>query len=95
MVICAMIGCSNWSDRDDVRFFQLPKVVTDRGEQMLSLTTEQQLAWLRAISRNDITKEKLSNVFVCERHFVKRKPAYEMYKLDIDWSPSQHLGHDK
>lgn len=23
------------------------------------------------------------------------KPAYEMYKLDIDWSPSQHLGHDK
>ena len=34
-------------------------------------------------------------MFVCERHFVKRKPAYEMYKLDIDWSPSQHLGHDK
>jgi len=21
------------------------------------------------------------------------EPAYEMYKLDIDWSPSQHLGH--
>ena len=62
---------------------------------MLSLTTERQLAWLRAISRDDITKEKLSNVFVCERNFVKRKPAYEMYKLDIDWSPSQHLGHDK
>ena len=90
-----MIGCSNRSDRDDVRFFRLPKVVTDRGEQMLSLTTERQLAWLKAISRDDITKEKLPNVFVCERHFVKGKPAYEMYKLDIDWSPSQHLGHDK
>ena len=62
MVICAMIGCSNRSDRDGVdgvRFFRLPKVVTDRGEQMLSLTTERQLAWLRAISRDDITKEKL------------------------------------
>ena len=43
-MICAMIGCSNRSDRDDVRFFRLPKVVTCRGEQMFSprfsLTTE-------------------------------------------------------
>ena len=23
------------------------------------------------------------------------KSAYEMYKLDVDWSPSLHLGHDK
>ena len=62
---------------------------------MLTLTTERQLAWLKAISRDDLTKEKLSNVFVCERNFVSGKPAYEMYNLDIDWSPSQHLGHDK
>ena len=46
MVICAMIGCSNRSDRDGVRFFKLPKVVTDRGEQMLTLTTERQLLLL-------------------------------------------------
>ena len=79
MVICAKIGCSSRSDRDGVRFFKLPKVVTDRGEQMLTprltLTTERQLAWLKAISRDDLTKEKLSNVFVCERHFVSGKPA--------------------
>ena len=62
---------------------------------MLTLITEQQLAWLKAISRDDLTKEKLSNMFVCERPFVSGKPAYKMYKLDIDWSPSQHLGHDK
>ena len=36
---------------------------------MLSLTTERQLTWLKAISKNDITKERLSNMFVCERHF--------------------------
>ena len=29
------------------------------------------------------------------RHFLRRNPSYEMYELDIDWSPSQHLGHDK
>ena len=27
--------------------------------------------------------------------FYFGKPAYEMHKLDIGWSPSQHLGHDK
>ena len=32
---------------------------------MLTLITEQQLAWLKAISRDDLTKEKLSNMFVC------------------------------
>lgn len=56
--------------------------------------------------------EKLSNVFVCERHFLKGtflfyiylsvdvsctyvgKPAYEMCMLNVDWSPSLHLGLD-
>jgi len=107
MVICVMIGCSNQSDRDKVGFFQLPKVVTDRGEQMLSLATEHQLAWLKAISRDDITKEKLSNMFVCERHFISgtvgRKVSVFILYICIDlllmrctsWVPSQHLGHDK
>ena len=58
-MLCAVIRCSNRSDRDNFRLFWLPKIVTGRGEQMLSLTTEQQLAWLKAISRDDITKEKL------------------------------------
>lgn len=43
-MVCVMIGCFNWSDSDKVQFFWLPKVVTGQGEQMLSLTTEQQLA---------------------------------------------------
>ena len=72
-MICAMIGCSNRSDRDDVRFFRPPKVVTCRGEQMFSLTTERQLAWLKAISRDDISQEKLSNVFVCGSGTVEYK----------------------
>ena len=83
MVLCAVIGCSNQSDRDNFQFFQLPKIVTGWGEQMLSLTTERQLAWLKAISTDDITKEKLSNVFVCERHLlsgtVGRKVATYQY----------------
>ena len=53
-----------------MRFFRLPAVVTNQGEQMISLTTERRRAWLQAISREDLTEEKLANVFVCGRHFV-------------------------
>ena len=73
MVICAIIGCSNRSGRDKVRFFRLPAVVKHQGEQMFSVTTKQRCAWLKAISRDDLTEDKLSNVFVCEMHFEQRK----------------------
>ena len=70
MVICAIIGCSNRSNRDKVRFFSLPAIVRDKGDQMLSITTERRCAWLKAISRQDLVGEKLKNTFVCEKHFV-------------------------
>ena len=73
MVICAIFGCSNRSGRDKVRFFHLPAVVKHQGEQMFSVTTKQRCAWLKAISRDDLTDDKLSNVFVCEMHFEQRK----------------------
>ena len=73
MVICAIIGCSNRSGRDKVRFFRLPAVVKHQGEQMFSVTTKQRCTWLKAISRDDLTEDKLSNVFVCEMHFEQRK----------------------
>lgn len=75
MVICAIIGCSNRSDRDNVHFYRLPAIVKHQGEQMLSITTKQRCAWLKAISRADLTGDKLSNVFVCEEHFVHGKNA--------------------
>ena len=71
MVICAIIGCSNRSDRDKVRYFSLPTIVRDKGDQMLSITTERCCAWLKAISREDLVGDKLKNTYVCEKHFVK------------------------
>ena len=71
MVICAIIGCSNRSQRDIVRFFRLPAIVKHQGEQMLSITSKQRCAWLKAISRDGLTGDKLSNIFVCEKHFVQ------------------------
>ena len=71
--------------------------MTDRGEQMLSLTAERQLAWLKAILRDDITKEKLSNVFVCERHFVsgtvgRRVLVFTFYSCIDLGKPAYEIG---
>ena len=71
MVICAIIGCSNRT-RDKVRFFSLPTIVRDKGDQMLTITTERRCAWLKAISREDLVGDKLKNTYVCEIHFEKR-----------------------
>ena len=97
MVICAIIGCSNRSGRDKVRFFRLPAVVKHQGEQMFSIMTQQRCAWLKAISRDDLTEAKLSNVFVCEMHFVYRKYAilgrktvYCRYEL-FTGKPAYHM----
>ncbi|MEQ2303864.1 hypothetical protein AMECASPLE_021175 [Ameca splendens] len=31
-------------------------------------------------------------MFVCSRHFLSGKPAYEFMEADPDWVPSLHLG---
>ena len=80
MVICAIVGCSNRSGRDKVRFgrdkvtfHRLPAIVKHQGPQMLEITTERRKAWLAAISREDLKGKKLNNVFVCSCHFVNGK----------------------
>ena len=40
---------------------------------MFSITTKQRCAWLKAIYRDDLTDNNLSNVFVCEMHYEQRK----------------------
>ncbi|XP_065907590.1 uncharacterized protein [Dysidea avara] len=40
-------------------------------------------------------EEKLANVWVCECHFVARKPADTMDKHNVDWFPTLELGHSK
>jgi len=49
--------------------------VKHQGEQMLSITTKQCCTWLKAISIEMILLEiaKLSNIFVCKKHFVHGK----------------------
>jgi len=62
---------NNWrSGRNKYSFHRLPAVLHHQGQQMLEISSERKRAWLKAISRVDLTEEKLANVYVCERHFV-------------------------
>ena len=39
MVLCVVSGCSKWSGRDiDVLFYRIPKVITNKGEDMEKLS---------------------------------------------------------
>ena len=73
MVLCSIVGCSNRSGRDKVSYHRLPAIIYHQGEQMLAISTERRRAWLAAISRGDLTEDRLHNVYVCSRHFVEGK----------------------
>ena len=80
MVGCAIINCSNSSKKSSktkCSFYRLPAIIQHQGQQMLEITRERRRAWLKAISREDLTEEKLANVWVCERHFVASE--YSIY----------------
>ena len=71
MVRCAIVGCSNQSPEDKCHFFKLPAVIQHQRSQICEVTSEWRQTWLKAISREDLTKKSLANVFVCGKHFKK------------------------
>jgi len=96
MVICAVVGCSNRSDRDKgVSFFRIPKVIICRSQRELELTKKRRDGYLAAVSREDITDRGIANIRVCSRHFISGKPAALFDELNPDWLPTQNLGHAK
>ena len=100
MVLCIIVGCGNKTGKslkknDPVRFSRVPKIVNNEGEMTEELTTRRRRAWLSAISRDDLTEEKLENERVCHRHFVSGQAGKRWDQFDVDWVPTLHLGHTK
>ena len=62
---------------------------------MEQLTTRRRRAWISAISRSDLTDDKLEHERVCYRHFVSGQAAKQWDQFDVDWVPTLHLGHTK
>ena len=53
-----------------MEFSRVPKLVKNEGEVIEELTTRRRRAWSSAISRDDLTDDKLENERVCSRHSV-------------------------
>ena len=100
MVLCLIVGCGNKTGKrragkERTRFFRVPRVVTNQGEFIEELTSERRRRWISAISRDDLTEGKRENDRVCSKHFVSGEPAKEWDRFNVDWVPTQNLGHHK
>ena len=78
-----------------VKFSRVPKIVKNEGEMIEELTTRRRRAWISAISRGDLTDDKLEHERVCSRHFVSGQAAKQWDQFDVDWVPTLPLGHTK
>ena len=100
MVLCLIVGCANKTgksrgDKEKTRFFRVPRVITNQGEFFEELTSTRRRWWISAISRDDLTEVILENDRVCSKHFVSGEPAEEWDRFNVDWIPTQNLGHTK
>lgn len=100
MVLCLMVDCGNKTgkkgpDAEKVSFYRVPRVIRNQGEFTEELTSTRRRRWISAISREDLTDEKLESDRVCSKHFVSQQPAKDWDRHNIDWVPTLNLGHSK
>ena len=96
MVLCVVFGCSKRSGRDkDVSFYRIPKVITNKGEDMEKLSRKRRAGVLSATKRADLTEKIMANDRICSRHFLSGKPASLVDDNSPDWLPTLNLGHSK
>ena len=95
MVICAIVGYGNRSNRDKGKsFFRLPSVISHQGPQTQELSKRRQDAWLAKIKRDDLLPDQYQNTRVCSDHFVCGFPS-KLYDVNNpDWTPSVKLGYE-
>eukprot|EP00112_Aurelia_sp_Birch-Aquarium-sp1_P017313 Seg3999.1 transcript_id=Seg3999.1/GoldUCD/mRNA.D3Y31 product="hypothetical protein" protein_id=Seg3999.1/GoldUCD/D3Y31 len=70
-------------------------IITNEGDAMEDLTRERRRRWISALSRDDLTENKLANDRVCNLHFVSGRAAKNWDRYHIDWVPTLRLGHSK
>lgn len=67
---CSVVDCGKRAERDEVRFFKIPKALKNRGEQLNALSKERRLRWVAALKRGDLSETFLNNARICAIHFV-------------------------
>ncbi|KAK0130779.1 hypothetical protein N1851_034553 [Merluccius polli] len=70
-----------------VKYYRLPKVITNQGEQCQKLSEERRRLWLAKLNQ-DLHGKNLDNVQICSAHFLSGKKSDLYQKDDPDWVPS-------
>ena len=78
-----------------VSFYRIPKVVSNKGPELLSLSNRRREGYLKAISRVGVTEKILNNDRICSGHYKSGKPADLRDDTKADWLPTLYLGHSK
>ena len=75
MPICGIYGCSNCPNiKKEFSYFEVPKIITNQGDNTRELSIERRRLWKAAINRKDIqSEEKWEHTIVCSKHFVGGK----------------------
>jgi len=84
MVLWVVVGCSSKSGKHKgLRFFRIPKIITNQGKESEELTTRRRNEWISAVSRCDATNKRvLESERVCSKHSVFREPAFQLSPLE-------------
>ena len=79
-----------------IRFFRVPKVITNQGAEYEELTSKRRTDWISAISRGDTDyKNVLESERVFGKHFVFGEPSPVWDQFHVDWVPTLNLGKKK
>ncbi|XP_014256663.1 uncharacterized protein LOC106670658 [Cimex lectularius] len=96
MVFCAVIGCSNNSQKTrGISYFRFPSL-RNRGTSYNHPKCAKRLAmWIKALRRADLTMNKIQHERVCSNHFISGAPASFHDENNPDWVPTLNLGYTK
>lgn len=67
---CSVVNCAARFERDRVRFFRFPAILTHRGDKLNALSVERRDAWIEALNRGSLNETRLKYGRVCSRHFL-------------------------
>lgn len=97
MVLCIVFACGSKSGkRKGLGFFQIPKTITNQGEEYEELGRKRRERQIGAVSRGDTAEKNiLETERVCGRHFHQGQPAKDFDQFNPDWVPSLNLGKPK
>ena len=71
---CAVFNCGNRASTEKEKsYFRFPEIVSNNGEEGLTLSKKRRDKWLACISREDLTEIKLRYTRICSDHFVSGK----------------------